>query len=377
MAERIVVVGYGPVAARFVEELLPAVRAGLADLTVVGGENEEPYNRVLLAEYAVGTADRERLEVTDVAEARETGVRIVLGSPVVELRRSRRTVLLESGEELPYDRLVLATGARAQLPTLDGISREAPLPKGVTVLRDLPDAVAVSDAVRAGARIVVLGAGVLGMEVAVAAVAAGAEACVVFHGHGPMERNLDRGGGLVLTRSARAAGVAMVAHARAESILFRTGDDGIPRFDALICADGKQIAGDLLVISCGVAPRVELAARAGLPVTRGVLVDEDLRSWSDPDVYAIGDCAHPAARPAEWGNASGVAMPAGGPLGLIGAGWRQAEWLARRFEDELAAGDAAGEPLPLETGGVVMLKAEGIDVVAAGAKAPAPSASGS
>src|SRR4051794_28241042 len=123
MAERVVLVGFGPVGARFVEELLPAVRAGLVHLTVVGAEAAPAYNRVLLAEYAVGETERESLEITDADEAREAGVRILTDTTVVEVRRSRRSVLLGTGEQLGYDRLVLATGARAQLPTLDGVTR--------------------------------------------------------------------------------------------------------------------------------------------------------------------------------------------------------------------------------------------------------------
>jgi assimilatory nitrate reductase electron transfer subunit len=380
VAERVVLVGYGPVGARFVEELLPAVRAGLVLLTVVGAELAEAYNRVLVAEYAVGEAERESLEVTDADEAREAGVRILTGTTVVQLQRSRRTVLLGSGEQLPYDRLVLATGARAQLPTLDGVMRravalrpptdghaldhaETPLPPGVTMLRDLDDAERLGAAVRAGSRIVVLGAGVLGMELALAAARAGAEVCVVFHGAGPMERNLDGGASTVLARAARRSGVSLIAHARAESVLLHTDEDGAARFDALLCADGKQVSGDLLVISCGVVPRIELASIAGLPVARGILVDEQLRSWGDPDIYAIGDCAHLAERPADGASSS---LPSGGPVGLIGAGWRQAEWLARRFHDEVAAVVALGDPLPEERDGVIQLKSQAVDVVAAG-----------
>lgn len=387
MAERVVLVGYGPVGARFVEELLPEVRAGLMHLTVVGAEADEAYNRVLIADFAVGATERESLDMTDAEAARAAGVRILTGTPVIEVCRTRHTVLLGTGEEVPYDRLVLATGARAQLPTLDGLKRPrrdrmrpdadggmldsagAVLPAGVTVLRDLADACVVAEAVRASRRLVVLGAGVLGMELALAAARAGAEVCVVYHGAVPMERNLDRGGGSVLARSARRAGVAMVAHARAESLLFRTGDDGIPRFDALICADGKQIGGDLLVLSCGIAARVELAALSGLAVTRGILVDEGLRSWTDPDIYAIGDCAHPSPRPERYTEADVLRLP-GGPSGLVGAGWRQAEWLARRFAGEIGQ-NFSGEPTmdrePIALSQpVIMLKAESVDVVAAG-----------
>ncbi|TAL44160.1 MAG: NAD(P)/FAD-dependent oxidoreductase [Salinibacterium sp.] len=380
MPERIVLIGYGTVGARFVEELLPAVTSGLVELTVVGAEAHDAYNRVLIAEYAVGQADRERLEMTDTAAAIAAGVRIVTGTSVTSINRSRHTITLGTDEQIPYDRLVLATGARSNVPTLDGITKvrrdfmkppvdartldsaEAPLPRGITVLRDVEDAQTVLAAVQDAQRIVVLGAGVLGMELALAAARAGSETCVVYHSESPMDRNLDRGGGTILAASARRAGVTMINHARAESVTFHTDEDGSKRFEALVCADGKQIHGDLLVLSCGVHARTELAYLAGLEVSSGIVVDEHLRSWTDSDIYAIGDCAHVATRPAPG---AAKANPPGGPSGLVGPGWRQADWLAARFiaELSLAPSDDAFVDRSIS---VVMLKAEGIDVVAAG-----------
>jgi assimilatory nitrate reductase electron transfer subunit len=382
MPERVVLVGFGPVGARFAEELLPLVRSGAVALTVVGAEADDAYNRVLVSEYAVGSVDRASLTVTAADDLRADGVEVHTGTTVRALLRSRRTVRLSDDTELPYDRLVLATGARAFVPTLDGVRRVrreglippedarlldsagVPFPDGVTVLRDLADADRVRETVAAGGRIVVLGAGVLGMEFALAAVAGGAEACVVHHGAVPMERQLDRGAGTVLAAAARRAGVATIAHTRAESLLLAHDDDGRARFDALVCADGKIIHGDLLVLSCGVAARTELAGIAGLPVARGVLVDAELRSWGDPDIYAIGDCAHIAD------PAAGDRTPRGAPSGLIGAGWRQAEWLAQRFAAELDGIDPA--PAVDERPALVMLKAEGVDLVAAGDVTPDP-----
>jgi assimilatory nitrate reductase electron transfer subunit len=101
-----------------------------------------------------------------------------------------------------------------------------------------------------------------------------------------------------------------------------------------------------------------------LAVSGGVLVDEQLRSWTDNDIYAIGDCAHVEPRPAD-GDESPV--PAGGPTGLIGAGWRQADWLAARFTSETGASVFEASAGFSDThAGVVMLKAEGIDVASAG-----------
>ncbi|MEO5919920.1 MAG: FAD-dependent oxidoreductase [Pseudolysinimonas sp.] len=380
MPERIVLVGFGPVGARFAEELLPAVSSGLVSLTVVGAEPDHAYNRVLLADYAVGSAGRDALEMTDTSALDGAGVRILTGTSVVTLNRTTNTVTLDSGERVPYDRLVLATGARANIPTLDGVTRlrrdrmrppdaangldtaDARLPIGITALRDLDDARRVLDAIQAGRRIIVLGAGVLGMELALAAAHAGAETAVVYHSESPMDRNLDVGGGAMLARAARHAGVTMINHSRAESVVCHVDEHGDSRFDAIICADGKQIDGDLLVLSCGVGARVELAYLAGLDVAGGVLVDDQLRTWADDDIYAIGDCAHVATRSADG------SLPDGGPTGLIGPGWRQADWLAARFVADFTAGHSIDAPGFVDRGaGVVMLKAEGVDVVAAGA----------
>jgi assimilatory nitrate reductase electron transfer subunit len=377
---RVVVIGYGPVGARLVDELLPAVSSGLVALTVVGAEADVAYNRVLIAELAVGRAERESLDITDAAEAIAAGVSVRTGVSAVSIERTRRTVTLSDGSVIGYDRVVLATGARANVPTLAGVTRlrhdhrrpsddaglldsaEAPLPRGVTALRDLADADTVARAIHLGQKILVLGAGVLGMELALAAAEAGAEVGVVYHGEIPMARQLDRGAGLLLARGARRSSVSMISHSPAESVIFRQDPDGVDRFDALVCADGKQIFADLLVLSCGVGARSELARLCGLDVATGILVDERLTSWNDGRIHAIGDCAQIAARPAIGDS---QAPPRGAPSGLIGPGWRQADWLARSLTAE-ASGLEQPDPLEADRSAVVMLKASGIDVVAVG-----------
>ncbi|WP_460795436.1 FAD-dependent oxidoreductase [Microbacterium sp. GXF0217] len=377
---RVVVVGFGPVGARLCEDLLPAVQDGTIDLSVIGAEEHAPYNRVLIAELAADRADREGIVLHDPADSEAAGARVILGTRVVGIHRDVKAVELETGERIAYDRLVMATGARANVPTLAGLERprydeaslvragtavvgaEPALPAGVTVLRDLADAERVRQAVEAKARIIVLGAGVLGLEFALLAADAGAEVSVLHHGPTPMPRNLDRGAGTVLARALRARGITVFAHSRAEAIALRTVVDGERAFDAVVTADGNYVRGDLLVLSCGVGARTELATLAGIRAGAGIIVDEQLRSWTDADVYAIGDCAHIVARTPE--NEALSRLP-GAPAGLIGPGWRQASWLAGRLVAE-AGGDAHAEPAPGEKDAVVMLKDQGIDVVAVG-----------
>ena len=311
---------------------------------------------------------------------------MLLGVAATSIDRAARIVRLSTGEELGYDRLVLATGSRANVPTLDGVERhrrdlaslekyarhlvahDDELPEGITALRDLADADRVLEAVRERRRIIVLGAGVLGLELALAAAHAGAQVCVVHHGPHPMPRNLDRGGGQVLRAALRRTGITVIAHSRAEAVAYRTDADGRRRFDMLVTADGKQLRGDLLVLSCGVSPRNELATLAGLRTAVGIVVHPDLRSWSDPDVYAIGDCAQVVERTDEL---AGQRVLPGAPSGLIGPGWRQAAWLAAAFAAE-AEGASTDAAVPEERDPIVMLKAEHIDVVAVGEIAADP-----
>lgn len=379
---RVLVVGAGPVGARLAEELLPAARSGAIALTVVGAEPVAAYNRVLVAEHAVGAVPLEEIMLQDADQLTSAGVDLRLGARVIGVNTARRTATIDDGTtepyDLEYDRIVFATGARANIPTLEGVSRTAGsdaqrhvvtravgaddrLPRGVTALRDLADAARVADAVDRRDRIVVLGAGVLGLEFALLAARAGCETVVVHHGATPMPRSLDRGAGLTLARSLRAAGVTVLPHSRAEAIAVRHEPDGEARFDALITADGKHVHGGLLVLSCGVGARTELAALAGLRVGRGILVDRRLTSWSDPNVHAIGDCAHVAEPPA---NDHGGTVP-GGPSGLVGPGWQQADWLAERLTAE-ACGHQFDRQPPAQRPAIVMLKGENVECVAVG-----------
>lgn len=377
---RVVLIGYGPVGARLVEHLLPGVAGGELELTVVGAEDEDAYNRVLIGEYAVGRADRDGLEITDTPAARAAGVRIRTAEVAVSIDRDRQCVRTSIGVDVPYDRLVLATGSRPNIPRLAGLelvgrAPDAPpsrdpaaldrgasrRPSGVLALRDLRDAEALKAGLRAGGRLVVLGAGVLGMEIALAARDEGAAVSIVHPGETPMAGALDRDGGLMLARAARMAGVDVIPHAVAESVSVRQTGRGA-QFRGLVCADGTFVGGDLLVVSCGVRPRIELAHRAGLDTEFGILVEPDLRTWADPDIFAIGDCAHVA--PADSAGSDG--RVGGAPAGLIAPGWRQAEALAARLVAQARGDEELGQQPAALRAPVVMLKARGVDLVAGG-----------
>lgn len=387
MSERIVVVGFGPVAARLIDELLPAVRDGLARLTVIGEEPEAAYNRVLVADLGVGRTTEAALALADAAALIADGVDVRLGVRVRRVDRARQRVILTDGTSPGYDRLVFATGSRPVIPNLTGLNPDpaAPvLPPGVTALRDLRDAAALRTAVAGGKRVVVLGGGVLGLETALAAAEEGATVTVVHNGPHPLGRNIDRGGGSVLAASLRNCGVRMAGNARSTGLEHNAPDGG---FSALLLDDGSAIDGDLLVLSCGVRPRTELAEGCGLSTGIGILVDHKLRAHHEPHIFAIGDCAEVRCPDPDCAEC----RTARGPSGLVGPGWRQAEWLAEYLtllasdsateagptSDTGSAAEAgfAAEALPAlapEQPGVIVLKARGMNMAVAGDNSAEP-----
>ncbi|WP_269938304.1 FAD-dependent oxidoreductase [Arthrobacter sp. HY1533] len=367
-APHVVVIGYGPVAARLVDELVPAVRRGEMALTVIGEEAAAAYNRVLVADLGVGRTTEEAISVSDPAELEAAGVTVLRGARVLRVDRARQRVTLADGPWLGYTSLVFATGARPVVPPLHGLNPDpaahSPLPRGVIALRGLDDAAVLRGAVARRERVVVLGGGILGLEAALAARDEGALVTVVHHGPHTLGRSIDAGAGHTVAAALRARGITVVSDARAVGVEMGAGADGVPAFSALALDGGPAVEGALLVLSCGVRPRTELAEGAGLATGRGILVDHSLQAHHDPAIFAIGDCAEVRCLDSSCADcAAGT-----GPLGLIGPGWRQAEWLAAF----LTAGAAAAHPLPAERAPVMMLKARGVDVAAAGDVAAGP-----
>ena len=372
MTERIVVVGFGPVAARLVDELLPAVRSGLVHLTVVGEESEAAYNRVLVADLGVGRTTASALALADAAALVADGVDVRLGVRVRRVDRARQQVILSDGTSPGYDRLVFATGSRPVIPNLTGLNPDpaAPvLPAGVTALRDLRDAAVLREAVAGGKRVVVLGGGVLGLETALAAAEEGATVTVVHNGPHPLGRNIDRGGGAVL--AARCGTAACGWPATPAPPAWNTTR---PTAASPPCC---SMTAPRSTATCWCSPAASgrgpnSPRAAGSRPAAGILVDHKLRAHHEPHIFAIGDCAEVRCPDPECVEC----RTARGPSGLVGPGWRQAEWLAEYLT---AAGvrrrgrrPRRCRRLPAEQPGVIVLKARGMNMAVAGDNAAEP-----
>jgi assimilatory nitrate reductase electron transfer subunit len=363
---RLVVIGNGMVGSRFVEDLLGADTVGRFDVTVVGAEACEPYNRVLLSEVVAGKHDLAALTLPTPRSPRLTVLR---GESATGIDREDRLVVTSDGSRLRYDRLVLATGSAARVPPLPGLRTGSHLSSGVHALRTIDDAREIVAATLNAHRAVVLGAGVLGMEAACGLARRGVAVTVVHPASTLMERQLDEEAGRVVELAMSGLGIDHRVGVGATEALAEGG-----RLRGLRLDDGEVVPADLLVLATGTLASTALASAAGLTVDRGVVVDDVLRCPDDHRVFAIGDCAQP---------------PEGG-TGLVAQGWDQ----SRRLAAHLAvsqAGTTLGAP-PLGPGAgtcrpptprtptprtqspqsstagndVVRLKAHGLDVVTMG-----------
>ncbi|MER6106672.1 NAD(P)/FAD-dependent oxidoreductase [Streptomyces hirsutus] len=260
-------------------------------VTLIGEEEHRPYNRVLLAEVLAGRYGPEVIALpapAGLTRARVTGI-----------DRAGRTVRCADGPPIAYDTLVLATGSNAVLPPLRGLfTPDHELPEGMHAFRTMDDCLGLSGAVRPGIRAVVIGGGLLGVSAARALAVRGARVVLAHQSERLMERQLDPAASRLVRRHLEDLGVEVHTEYRVRDVRSVGG-----AVRSVELADGYALGADLVVLACGVRPRVGLAQAAGLEVRTGVVVDDGLRT-SDPHIHAIGDCVQHA------GQVYGLAAPA-------------------------------------------------------------------
>ncbi|WP_055586897.1 NAD(P)/FAD-dependent oxidoreductase [Streptacidiphilus griseoplanus] len=256
-------------------------------VTLVGEEPWLPYQRPPLSKaYQAGTVGQEELELRPASFYADQRIELLRGDRAVKIDRELRTLLLDSGRTLPYDALVLATGARPRALPVPGAQRP-----GVLALRGLDDAEALRQQLAGAERplqVVVVGAGFIGLEVAATARELGHHPTVVE----ALPRVLARAVSPVmsdwLAAEHRRRGTALLL--RREVVALHGAGTGDGPVQVVELDGGTRLPADLVVVGIGVLPNVGLAVEAGLNVGDGVLVDEQLRT-SDPAIHAVGDCA--------------------------------------------------------------------------------------
>jgi 3-phenylpropionate/trans-cinnamate dioxygenase ferredoxin reductase component len=269
-------------------------------VVLIGEEAERPYERPPLSkDYLMGKAERETIYVHPESWYAEHDVDLRLGAQVTAVDPAAREVRLADGSRAGYAKLLLATGSVPRRLPLEGGDAD-----GVLYLRRVGDSDQIRTAFQTATRVVVIGAGWIGLETAAAARAAGVDVTILETGDLPLLRVLGREAAQVFADLHREQGVDLRFGVQVAEITAPGG-----RADGVRLADGTHVPADAVVVGVGITPRLELASDAGLQTGNGVVVDARLRT-SDPDIYAAGDVAnayHPGLgrhiRVEHWANA--------------------------------------------------------------------------
>ena len=348
----LLVVGQGMVGYKLLECLVENGGTDTWRIVAFGEEPRPAYDRVSLSTYFTGRT-AEDLSLVDPDVLGHPAIEFIPGDPVTTIDREARTVTAASGRTVAYDALVLATGSYPFVPPIPG--NEGP---GCFVYRTIEDLDAIRDYAADCGTGAVIGGGLLGLEAAGALLGLGLSTHIVEFAPRLMAIQVDDGGGETLRRTIEAMDIS-VHTAKSTTEIVRSGGargtGGVPptsaagaatvsgRVEGLSFADGGRLASDMVVFSAGIRPRDELARTTALDLGErgGVLTDSACRT-SDPDIYAIGECAAVNGR----------------IYGLVSPGYAQARVVA----DRLVGGDATFDGADMST----KLKLLGVDVASFG-----------
>ena len=281
MNERVVIAGAGHAAGQIVASLRQNKFAG--QIVLVGDEPHLPYQRPPLSKkFLAGELAAERLYVKPASFYEDAKVELHLDTKISAIDRKAKCLNIEDGEDIAYDKLVLALGSRVRQLAVDGSDL-----RHVHYLRSIADVDGIRENLEPGRRLVVIGAGYIGLEVAAVAQQAGLDVTVIEMADRVMSRVV----------SAETSDFYQIEHT-SQGVKFRlsagvTALNGKKRVKSVTTSDGEDVPADFVVIGVGILPNTELATDAGLDVENGIVVDDHCQT-SDPDIYAVGDCTvHP------------------------------------------------------------------------------------
>lgn len=277
---KLVVVGHGMVGHKFLEGVLECAKDDV-EITVIAEEPRLAYDRVHLTEYFSGKSAKDlSLARQDFADA--YGIDLHLNTQAIAIDREAQIVTTKSGQQVPYDKLILSTGSYPFVPPIPGNDRE-----NCFVYRTIEDLDAIRAASQTAKNGVVIGGGLLGLEAAKALVDLDLKAHVVEFAPRLMAVQIDDLGGKVLRNKIEDLGVEVLTQKATQAI-----EDGNDFIHSMKFSDGTELKTDLIVFSAGIRPRDELARQSGLELgERGGIVINDYCQTSDEHIYAIGECA--------------------------------------------------------------------------------------
>jgi nitrite reductase (NADH) large subunit len=338
---RLVVIGNGMAGARTVEEIID--RSDAFDVTVFGDEPYGNYNRIALSNVLAASEDPSQIFLNPLDWYAENGVTLHAGVSIVRIDRFAKAVIAADGSRHPYDKLIIATGSTSFIPPIDGARRpDGSLMPGVFGFRTLRDTEQMIAWAEGAERAAVIGGGLLGLEAARGLQTRGLQVEIVHRGGHLMNLQLDGEPARILHRAVTDMGIGVHLERSTSHVVGNSRVSGL-RFD-----DGSELACDMVVVSAGVRPNVEIAAQSGLPVERAIVVDDCMRVDGEDDIYAVGECT----------------QHRGQLYGLVAPLWEQATVLADHVTGRNPHAAYHGSKLATK------LKVSGIELATMGIVAP-------
>jgi nitrite reductase (NADH) large subunit len=339
--KKLAIIGNGMATCRLLDELVARAGHERYEITVYGDEPGGAYNRILLGKVLGGEAPD--AIVTKPHEWYDRhGMRLLSSTRVKKLDIRRKEVETDDGQSRRYDLAVLATGSQPLVPPLEGMHGEdGEMRPGAFVYRTIGDCLRMRAHARPGDSAVVVGGGLLGLEAAKVLSDRGLHVTVVHVAQVLMNAQLDKIGGEMLARQIEQTGIFVRTEKTVEALY---GDE---RIEGAILDDGTTLPADMVVLACGVRPRVDVARASGLPVNKAIIVNDTLATQV-ASVYALGECAE------HRGRTYGIVTPV----------WEQAAVLADVLSGTKTQSRYRGSKL------YTRLKVAGVDVASMGALEP-------
>lgn len=250
-----------------------------AEIVILSEEDYRPYYRPALSDLLSEDLPDNRLYIFDTAWYADNRVNLRTGTRVARIEPDKQAVVTEQNESISYTKLIIAAGARSNIPPFKGLEN-----RGVYALRSLQDALRLKEAIKKARKAVVIGGGVLGLEAVWEMVSSGVEVAVVEHNQRIMPRQLDEAASLRLEQLMKNKGVKLYLGLDTEEIV---GDGQV---EAVRLKDGQLLDADLVLLSTGVKPNIEIARDAGIELAQGIVVDSSMRT-NLSNIYAAGDGA--------------------------------------------------------------------------------------
>ncbi|MGI8802062.1 MAG: nitrite reductase large subunit NirB [Solirubrobacteraceae bacterium] len=286
--KRLVVVGNGMAGARAVEEILERGGADQFEITMFGDEPHGNYNRISLSNVLAGLEDPAAIFLNPLDWYEENAIALHSGVRITRIDRFAREVTADDGTVHPYDKLIIATGSRTFFPPipalLDSYGRRR---AGVFGFRNIADTSQMLEWAERATRVAVIGGGLLGLEAARGLLERNIAVHVVHRSSRLMNMQLDGQAGAILRRGVEDLGVHV--HLETSTTRVLVSEDG--HVAGLQFGDGSELECDMLVVTAGIRPNVDLAASGGLVVERAIVVDDAMRALDEENIYVVGECA--------------------------------------------------------------------------------------